>query len=58
MSYFVSDIKKLYKSRMVQLVLLLLGIVAVADPLFVRFVYGKQPGFLNRLGQIPFSFGF
>ena len=56
MSYFISDIKKLYKSRMVQLVLLLLGIVAVADPLFVRFVYGKQPGFFEQVGANPFQF--
>ncbi len=56
MSYFISDIKKLYKSRMVQLTLLLLGIVAVADPLFVRFVYGKQPGFFEQVGTNPFQF--
>lgn len=56
MSYFISDVKKLYKSRMVQLALLLLGIVAVADPLFVRFVYGKQPGFFEQVGANPFQF--
>lgn len=56
MSYFISDIKKLYKSRMVQFTLLLLGIVAVADPLFVRFVYGKQPGFFEQIGANPFQF--
>ena len=56
MSYFISDIKKLYKSRMVQLTLLLIGIVAVTDPLFVRFVYGKQPGFFEQVGTNPFQF--
>lgn len=56
MSYFISDFKKIYKSRMVQLTLLLIGIIAVADPLFVRFVYGNQPGFFEHVGANPFQF--
>lgn len=41
---------------MVQLTLLLMGIIAVADPLFVRFVYGKHPGFFEQVGANPFQF--
>ena len=51
MSYFISDVKKIYKSKMVQLTLLLMGIIAVADPLFVRFVYGRHPGFFEQIGN-------
>ena len=56
MSYFISDIKKIYKNRMVQLTLLVMVVVAVADPLFVRFVYGKQPEFFEQIGSNPFQF--
>ena len=56
MSYFISDVKKIYKSKMVQLTLLLMGIIAVADPLFVRFVYGRHPGFFEQIGANPFQF--
>src|SRR5699024_4231027 len=56
MSYFVSDVKKIYKNRLVQITLLLFIIVAVSDPLFVRFVYGGQPGFSEQVGANPFQF--
>ena len=56
MTYFISDIKKLYRSRMVQVMLLLMTVVAIADPLFVRFVYGRQPGFFEQIGANPFQF--
>lgn len=56
MSYFIADVKRIYKSRMVQLTLLLMGIIAVADPLFVRFVYGRHPGFFEQVGANPFQF--
>ena len=56
MSYFVSDVKKIYKNRMVQITLLLFIIVAVSEPLFVRFVYGGQPGFSEQVGANPFQF--
>ena len=56
MAYFISDIKKIYRSRMVQFSLLLMGLIAVADPLFVRFIYAKQPGFVEHIGSNPFQF--
>lgn len=56
MSYFVSDVKKIYKNRLVQITLLLMGIVAISDSLFVRFVYGGQPGFSEQVGANPFQF--
>lgn len=56
MTYFMSDVKKLYKSRIVQGMLLLMAVVAIADPLFVRFVYGRQPGFFEQIGANPFQF--
>lgn len=56
MAYFMSDVKKIYRSRMVQVALLLLGLIAVADPLFVRFEYAEQPGFVEQIGINPFQF--
>lgn len=56
MSYFYSDVKRLYKSNVVQLSLLLMAILAVADPLYVRLAHANSSDFANSIGVNQFQF--
>lgn len=56
MSYFCSDVKRLYKSKLVLLPLLVMGIVVVLDPIHMRFVRGNYPGFAYDIGINQFQF--
>ena len=56
MSYFCSDVKRLYKSKLVLLPLLVMGIVVVLDPIHMRFVRSNYPGFAYDIGINQFQF--
>lgn len=56
MSYFFTDIKKIYKSRSVRWMCLLLLVVMIADPLSVYLAYGKSETFIKNIGNHPFMF--
>lgn len=56
MSYFITDIKKLYKNKLTITMLVALALVMVADPISVYLQYGRDEHFINSIGQNGFQF--
>ncbi len=56
MSYFLLDIKKLYKSRIIIILLSLLFVVMIVDPISVYLQYGKNENFIKNIGQNGYMF--
>lgn len=56
MSYFVRDIKQIYKSRYVRILFISMVIVAVADPFFIYFISGRGGALFRSAGSNPFQY--
>ena len=56
MSYFITDIKKIYKGRIVKWMLIFLFIVMVADPISVYIINADYEKFFEVIGANPFQF--
>lgn len=56
MSYFLTDIKKIYKSKITKVMLALLFIIMIADPISVYFKYGRNEKFVETIGKNGFQF--
>lgn len=56
MSYFITDIKKIYRSRIVKWMLILLFIIMVADPISVYIINADYEKFFEVIGANPFQF--
>lgn len=56
MNYFLSDIKKMYKSNIVRMLFIFLLAVMILDPISVYFHAGRYPEFFTQIGKNPFQF--
>lgn len=56
MSYFITDIKKLYKSKIVKFMLIMLFFIMVADPISVYVINARYADFFEQIGANPFQF--
>ena len=56
MSYFITDIKKLYKSNIVKVMLIILFFIMVVDPVSVYVINARYANFFEQIGSNPFQF--
>lgn len=56
MSYFIREIKQIYRSRYVKILLIGMGIVAVADPFFIYYINGRGGALFENIGYNPFQY--
>lgn len=55
MSYFITDVKKIYKNKLVKWMLVFLLVVMIADPISV-YVINTDENFFKQIGANPFQF--
>lgn len=56
MSYFITDIKKIYGSRTVKWMLIFLLIIMIADPISIYPINARYKDFFETIGANPFQF--
>lgn len=54
--YFISDIKKMLSSRIVQITFIFLLVTMLADPISVLIHARRYTGFFENIGANPFQF--
>ncbi|MDE7424627.1 MAG: hypothetical protein K2N51_13225 [Lachnospiraceae bacterium] len=56
MSYFITDVKKIYKNKLVKWMLVFLLVVMIADPISVYVINARYENFFEEIGANPFQF--
>lgn len=56
MSYFITDVKKIYKSRMIKWLLIFLIIIMILDPISYCVTHIRNKNFIENIGTNPFQF--
>lgn len=56
MTYFITDIKKLYNSKIVKYMLIILFFIMIVDPISVYVIHARNAIFFETIGANPFQF--
>ncbi len=56
MGYFLTDVKKIYQSKIVICMLIIMLFIMIADPISVIIINSQYAGFFEEIGANPFQF--